>query len=103
MSIRFVKARFNTNKEDDRKAYETIQKADISQSKFIIAAVNAYGSYLSAVEDKKQFCLTVQEAIHASMREIFGGGAIASSQSTVTEKPSEENGKIADDFLDNFI
>lgn len=103
MSVKYVKVRFNTDKENDRKAYEQIRNGGISQSKFIIAAVNAYGSYLSAVEDKKQFCLTVQEAIHASMREIFGGGAIASSQSTVTEKPSEENGKIADDFLDNFI
>ena len=101
--MKYIKVRFNTEKENDRKAYATIQKSDISQSKFIIAAITAYGSYLSVEEDKKQFCLTVQEAIHASMREIFGGGAIAASQPTVTEKTSEENGKIADDFLENFI
>lgn len=110
MSVKYIKVRFNTDKDNDRKAYATIEKSDISQSKFIIAAVNAYGGYLSAEEDKKQLCLSVQEAIHASIREIFGGGInpTASQQfsSQLEENPkadAEESGKIADDFLENFI
>ncbi len=109
MSVRFVKVRFNTDKEDDSKAYETIQKADLSQSKFIIAAVKAYGGYLSAEEDKKQLCLSVQEAVHTSMREIFGTGINQTAPerflSPADENPNadtEESGKIADDFLENF-
>lgn len=109
MSVRFVKVRFNTDKEDDSKAYETIQKADLSQSKFITAAVNAYGGYLSAEEDKKQLCLSVQEAVHTSMREIFGTGINQTAPerflSPADENPNadtEESGKIADDFLENF-
>ena len=103
MSVKYIKVRFNSEKENDRKAYATIQKSDISQSKFIIAAVNAYGGYLSAEEDKKQLCLSVQEAVHASMREIFGGGIAAASSAPASEKSTEESGKIADDFLESFI
>ena len=109
MSVRFVKVRFNTDKEDDSKAYETIQKADLSQSKFITAAVNAYGGYLSAEEDKKQLCLSVQEAVHTSMREIFGAGINPTASQQFLPQPdkipkadAEESGKIADDFLENF-
>ncbi|HCG35300.1 MAG TPA: hypothetical protein DER23_03045 [Clostridiales bacterium] len=110
MSVKYIKVRFNTDKEDDHKAYDTIQNANISQSKFIIAAVNAYGGYLSTEEDKKQLCLAVQEAVHASIREIFGGGinptAPQQFSSQLEENPkadAEESGKIADDFLENFI
>ena len=109
MSIKYVKVRFNTDKESDRKAYEQIRRSRISQSKFIIAAVKAYGGYLSAEEDKKQLCLSVQEAVHTSMREIFGTGINQTAPerflSPADENPNadtEESGKIADDFLENF-
>ena len=103
MSVKFIKIRFNTDKEADRKAYETIQSADVSQSKFIIAAVNAYGGYLSAEQEKERFCQQVNDAIHLAMREIFGGGVITTQPKEITEDSTEESGKIADDFLENFI
>ncbi len=102
MSIKYVKVRFNTDKESDRKAYEQIRRSRISQSKFIIAAVNAYGGYLSVEQEKKQFCQQVNDAIHAAMREIFGAGAETAPAPSVIEKSTEESGKIADDFLDSF-
>lgn len=102
MSVKYVKVRFNTDKESDRKAYNQIRSSRISQSKFIIAAVNAYGGYLSAEKEKQQFCQQVNDAIHAAMREIFGGGTVSAPAASVIEKPTEESGKIADDFLDSF-
>jgi len=110
VSVKYIKVRFNIDKENDRKAYELIQNADISHSKFIIAAVNAYGGYLSAEEEKKQLCLAVQDAVHTSMREIFGAGVNPTASEQFSSQPdknlkpdTEESGKIADDFLENFI
>mgnify|MGYP006377770213 FL=1 len=102
MSVKYIKVRFNTNKESDRKVYDQIRNSKVSQSKFIIAAVNAYGGYLSAEKEKEQLCQRVNDAIHSAMREIFGGGAISGSTSPLIEKSTEESGKIADDFLDSF-
>jgi hypothetical protein len=102
VSVKYVKIRFNVDKESDRKAYDQIRNSGLSQSKFIIAAVNAYGGYLSIEQEKKQFCRQVNDAIHAAMREIFGGGTVTVPKPTVIEKTSEESGKIADDFLDSF-
>ena len=103
MSVKYIKVRFNTEKENDRKAYEQIRNGGISQSKFIIAAVNAYGSYLSAEQEKERFCRQINDAIHFAMREIFGGGVAAATPTPVIKKSTEESGKIADDFLENFI
>ena len=102
MSVKYIKVRFNTNKESDRKVYDQIRNSKVSQSKFIIAAVNAYGGYLSIEQEKKQFCRQVNDAIHAAMREIFGGGTVSALPPSVIEKSTEERGKIVDDFLDSF-
>ena len=102
MSVKYVKVRFNTDKESDRKAFDQIRNSGISQSKFIIAAVNAYGDYLSAEKEKEQFCQRVNASIHSAMREIFGGGVNFEVAPSAAEKTTEESGKIADDFLDSF-
>ena len=100
--MKYIKVRFNTDKESDRKAYEQIRSSGLSQSKFIISAVNAYGGYLSAEQEKERFCRQVNDAIHAAMREIFGGGAFSAPIPSAIEKSTEESGKIVDDFLDSF-
>lgn len=42
MSIKNVKVRFNLSKENDRKAYEYLQGAEVSYSKAVISAICGY-------------------------------------------------------------
>ena len=42
MSIKNVKVRFNLDKENDRKAYEYLQSAEVSYSKAVISAICGY-------------------------------------------------------------
>lgn len=42
MSIKNVKIRFNLNKENDRRAYEYLQNAELSYSKAVISAICSY-------------------------------------------------------------
>ena len=42
MSIKNVKVRFNQSKENDRKAYEYLQGAEVSYSKAVISAICGY-------------------------------------------------------------
>ena len=110
MNLKFVKVRFNLDKEADRNAFTTLENADMSYSKFIIAAINAYSSYLSHEKEKKVFFRQVLETIDGAIRSNAGIGLAgllqqASIQNTVqvSNTNTEESGKIAVDFLENFI
>ena len=105
--IRYVKLRLNLEKPEDAKAYSFIQGSDKSQSRFLISAVNAYGSYLNAEEEKKVFLQTVQSTIRDAIRETFGGGLFlmqnAPRETSTLPRTSEESGEIADEFLKSLI
>ena len=105
--IRYIKLRLNLDKPEDAKAYGIIRNAEKSQSKFLIEAVNAYGKYLTAEEDKKAFLQTVRNTIRDTVRELFNGSLMLIQSSPQAEqisaKPSEESGEIADDFLKSLF
>ena len=42
MSVKNVKVRLNLSKENDRKAYEYLQNAEVSYSKAVISAICGY-------------------------------------------------------------
>lgn len=51
-NIRNIKLRLNLDKPEARRANEILSSSEQSMSQFIIAAVNAYGSYLAEEEAK---------------------------------------------------
>ena len=54
-NIRNIKLRLNLDKPEARRANEILSSCGGSMSQFIIAAVNAYGSYLD--EEEAKCCL----------------------------------------------
>lgn len=89
---------------------ETLENTDMSYSKFTIAAINAYGSYLSHEKEKQEFLRQVLETIDNAIRSNPGIGLAGLLQQSSAQKgqemsktDAEESGKIADDFLENFI
>ena len=78
-------------------------------SRFVIDAVNSYGTYLDREEAKRCFLQTVNASLRETIQELFGA-ALAGGLSSKTQTPSlqqsnseEASAEIADDFLKNFI
>ena len=110
MSIKNIKIRLNLDKEDDRKAYDILRHSEKSMSKFVIAAVNTYGSYLSAKEEQDRFLQRVNDSLRQTLQEMFGTalmGAVPAQKSVFadefTQKVVDGSGEIADEFMENFI
>ena len=78
-NIRNTKLRLNLDKPEDRRANEILSSSGRSMSQFIIAAVNAYGSYLDEDEAKRHFVQQVND----SLRKTFTG-RISRKPSTAT-------------------
>lgn len=55
MSIKNVKVRFNLSKENDRKAYEHLQNAEVSYSKAVISAICGYMELFEIKESEDAF------------------------------------------------
>ena len=108
--IKNIKLRLNLDKADDRQAYDLLRHSEKSMSKFVIAAVNAYGGYLSAQEREEYYLQQVKDSLRQTLQEMFG---TALMEATPVQKPcssaktapelAEESGEIADDFLENVI
>lgn len=110
MNVKNIKIRLNLDKDDDRKAYDLLRHSEKSMSKFVIAAVNAFGSYLSAKEEQDRFLQQVNDSLRQTLQEMFGaaltgGHSVQASPMTVniSSEPVEGSGEIADEFMENFI
>lgn len=109
MNICNVKVRLNLDKLEHRAAYEIIKGSNRSMSQFVIAAVNAYGGYLSKEEEKNLLLRQVSDTVRSTISEMLGvslSGVNNSSDTIIPNKTTsdiaEESGEIADDFLQNF-
>ena len=109
MNICNVKVRLNLDKPEHRAAYEIIKGSNRSMSQFVIAAVNAYGGYLSKEEEKNLLLRQVSDTVRSTISEMLGvslSGGNNSSDTIIPNKTTsdiaEESGEIADDFLQNF-
>ena len=109
MSIKNVKVRFNLSKENDRKAYEYLQNAEVSYSKAVISAICGFMklSERTAIED------TFLERVISTIREETAksnplGGLLQLVQQPVPQTPpvvKENNAETEEavlDFLDSF-
>ena len=108
MSIKNVKARFNLSKENDRKAYEYLQNAEVSYSKAVISAICGYIelSERTATEDAflERIITTIKEET-AKVNPL--GGLLQLVQQPPAQIPAEkENNAESEeamlDFLDSF-
>lgn len=110
MSIHNIKVRLNLDKEADARAYQILCNSERSMSKFVIAAVNAYGGYLSAQEEKEQFLFAVNDSLRKTLQEMFGAAILGTptlkNPNAIPihgSKQQEQSGEMADDFLKNFL
>lgn len=109
MSIKNVKIRFNLNKDNDRKAYEFLQNAELSYSKAVIYAICGYMELRDEKATKDAFLERVIQTIREETAKInLLGGLLQfvqtpSAQITPAEKEkSTENEETVLDFLDSF-
>ena len=108
MSIKNVKVRFNLSKDNDRRAYEYLQNAEVSYSKAVISAICGYMelSERTATEDAflERIITTIKEET-AKVNPL--GGLLQLVQQPPAQIPAEkENNAESEeamlDFLDSF-
>lgn len=102
MNICNVKVRLNLDKPEHLAAYEILKGSEKSMSQFVIAAVNAYGGYLSKEEERELLLRQVRDTVRATLCEMLGVSLAATKTSEIPADVAEESGEIADDFLQNF-
>lgn len=107
MSVKNVKIRFNMNKENDRKAYEYLQSAELSYSKAVISAICGY---LELTEEKATEDAFLERII-ATIREETAkvnpfGHLLQFVQQPVAQAPPTEkedtDTETMFDFIDSF-
>ncbi|MGN1316923.1 MAG: hypothetical protein ACI4VW_07675 [Acutalibacteraceae bacterium] len=108
MSVKNVKIRFNLSKENDRKAYEYLQNAEVSYSKAVISAICGYKELSEAKTAEDAFLerviTTIKEGL-ASTNPL--GGLLQFVQTPSAQTPAENENKAESeeavlDFLDSF-
>ena len=97
-----MKLRLNLDKPEHRAAYETLKASGKSMSQFVIAAVNAYGGYLSREEEKDLLLQQVSDTVRSTLSEMLGLSLSAVKSIEIPADIAEESGEIADDFLQYF-
>ena len=102
MNICNVKVRLNLDKPEHRAAYEILKGSEKSMSQFVIAAVNAYGGYLSKEEERELLLRQVSDTVRSTLSEMLGVSLSTTKPVEISTDIAEESGEIADDFLQNF-
>ena len=100
--IHSFKLRFNTDKPDQARAWETLQSLPGGgKNKFILAAICAYADRLTVEEEKQRFLHDVLTTIDNALR---SGGSISISAGTSVQQsvPTAETAAVIDDFLANL-
>ena len=96
------KARFNTEKLEQAKAWETLRALPAGgKNKFILAAICAYADRLSAEEEKQLFLRDVLTTIDNALRGK-DRTAIPASAPVKMSEPAPETAAVIDGFLENL-
>ena len=100
--IHTFKVRFNTEKPEKAKAWETLYELPTGgKNKFILAAICAYADRLSAEEEKQLFLRDVLTTIDNALRST-DRTAIPASAPVKASAPTAETAAVIDDFLENL-
>ena len=109
-NIRNIKLRLNLDKPEARRANEILSNSGQSMSQFIIAAVNAYGSYPDEEEAKQLFIQQVNDSLRKTLLEVLGNAIVrtvpaeaASEVSPGDQKTMERSAEKAGNFLKSFF
>ena len=108
MSVKNVKVRFNLSKENDRKAYEYLQNAEVSYSKAVISAICGYVELSERTATEDAFLERVISTIREETAKVNPlGGLLQLVQPPPVQIPAEnENNAETEeamlDFLDSF-
>lgn len=109
MSIKNVKIRFNLNKENDRRAYEFLQNAELSYSRAVISAICRYLELSEAKATEDAFLEKIIQTIREETTKINPlGGLLQFVQQPIAQIPPAEKEKSTEneaavlDFLDSF-
>ena len=108
MSIKNVKVRLNLSKENDRKAYEYLQNAEVSYSKAVISAICGYMELSERTATEEAFLERVISTIREETAKTNPlSGLLQLVQQPVAQTPAEkENNAESEetmlDFLDGF-
>lgn len=91
MSIKNVKVRFNLSKENDRKAYEYLQGAEVSYSKAVISAICGYMELSERTATEEAFLERVISTIREETAKTNPlSGLLQLVQQPVAQTPSEK-------------
>ena len=108
MSVKNVKVRLNLSKENDRKAYEYLQNAEVSYSKAVISAICGYMELSERTATEEAFLERVISTIREETAKVNPlGGLLQLVQQPVAQTPAEKESKAESeeamlDFLDSF-
>ena len=108
MSVKNVKVRLNLSKENDRKAYEYLQNAEVSYSKAVISAICGYIELLERTATEDAFLERIITTIKEETAKVNPlGGLLQLVQQPPAQIPAEkENNAESEeamlDFLDSF-
>lgn len=105
MSIKNVKVRFNLDKENDRKAYEYLQSAEVSYSKAVISAICGYMELSEAKTAEDAFLERIITTIKEETAKVNPlGGLLQLVQQPVAQTPAEkENNAETEEAMLNFL
>ena len=109
-NIRNIKLRLNLDKPEARRANEILSNSGQSMSQYIIAAVNAYGSYLDEEEAKRHFVQQVNNSLRKTLLEVLGSAIVRTvpveavpEASSGNQKAMERSAEKAGNFLKSFF
>lgn len=94
--------RFNTDKEPALRAWKYLQTADVSYSKAVIQAINAYLDLQSEEERKDAFFQQVRNIIREEVRSNPMVGLMPYFQQPAESKPMQADEDTMLAFLDAF-
>lgn len=110
MSVKNIKIRFNMNKENDRKAYDYLQGAELSYSKAVISAICGYLDLTEEKATEDTFLERIIETIREeTAKSNLLGHLLQFVQQPVAQTPpaekdniETENAETMLDFIDSF-
>ena len=96
-----AEARFDLKQEEDHRAWEFLRSSQLSRSRLIIAALNAYAEAQNEQTRQDAFCERVIETIRTELHGNPMNVSTASSQPEEQTSNTDEN--AIDAFLDSFM
>ena len=97
-----ITVRLNSSKAADQRALEYLQTVDISYSKAVIRAINAYLDLQFEEERKEAFLQEVRNIVQEELRANPMMGMLPYFQPPVEQKPTQETEDTMLAFLDAF-